>query len=316
MRRVPFVAVAVALAATTACRPKGSDKKPTVEQGSLDDILIKHPTFIEARLTPKATHDGSKWPLKLEYSSMPDKTAIVIEGRTIPLKRGSGDVPTSIDLATSIGDAPIGTITGGAPPIPVNVPFELTFFDKRQKVTHVITQMRVWLELRSCLYTPPCAFPNDAAPNPKANIIHFAKGDSLGAKQIGSATKVREIDWVALSGATDPIDGKKCKMKRFEPGSTTHDLTDEHVLKREAERITVYDRRSGAKLHERTLLADDRCPLVADIKLTGPNAGLRSELTDADRERVFKELRGDPPPPAPPSATASAPSVKPKKPRK
>jgi hypothetical protein len=316
MKRL-FLAVLVVCA--SSCRPKGSGTTPTITEATGDEIIIKHPTFFEARIAPKATRDGAKWSAKLEYSTFPEKAAIVVEGKTISLKRGSGEVPTSVDLSSSIGDAPIGILTGGVSAVPLNLPVELTFFDKRQKVSHVFKSVRVLLELRSCLYTPPCAFPNDAPPpnpnaNAKPNIIHFAKSDAYsGARAYGSPSKVRDIDWVALSGETDPIDGKKCKMKRFDPGSAVHELESEHVLKRSAERITVYDRRTGAKLRERTLVADDRCPLVADIKLTGANAGLHSELTDGDRERLFKELRGES---IPPPATSATPAPKTQKTQK
>ena len=152
MKRLFLFAVVLAIA---ACRPKGSDKAPAMERTSVGNYVIRHPNF-EGHLDPKSNREGTKWPLQFEYSGLPDKSALVLEGKAIPI-RGSGVIPTSVDLGGMIGDAPIGVLTSNQR-IPVNVPFELSFWSDRQKVSATRTDVNVWLELSQCIRNPPCPF--------------------------------------------------------------------------------------------------------------------------------------------------------------
>jgi hypothetical protein len=292
-----------AFALVLACGPKGSNKPATIQTTSTGDILVKHPNF-EGHLSAKVDHEASKFLVKLSYSGFPDKSAITFNGKTLPIERVGGELATDIDLTPTIGDAPVSALTG-ATPISISVPFELTFFDKRQKVSSILTMVRPWLELRSCMTSPPCTFPTDTAPNAKPNILVITKADTLGEKIYGAPTKVRDLDWIAFVAATDPVTGQKCKMKALD--GVTPGLSEEHALKREAEHITVRDRRTGALLHTRDLIAEDKCPFYADIKMDGPDAGLRAKISDGERNRLFGELRGDITPA--PSATSTSTSA-------
>ena len=109
-------------------------------------------------------------------------------------------------------------------------------------------------------------------------------------------------------------------MTKLSPTGTAAPVGDEFTLKRETERITVYDRRSGAKLHTRDITGPDVCPSYADIKMSGDKAGLRSPVLPPSRDAFFKELRGEAPPAAPSSSsqpsTAQPSNQKPQKPGK
>lgn len=293
MRRLlVWSSIGIGLVASTSCRPKGSDKTPTIERTSVGNYVIRHPNF-EGHLDPKSNRDGTKWPLKLEYSGLPDKSALVLEGKPIAIIRGSGEIPTSVDLGGMIGDAPIGVLTSNQR-IPVNVPFELSFWSGRQKVSATMTDVNVWLELSQCIRNPPCPFSSDGPPNAKPNIVHIKRAETMGQTIIGSPGRLKDIDWIAVSSSEPEVDGRKCAMQKIEHNPVK--LTDEHTLKRETERITIFDRRSGAKLHTRDLVGPDRCPIVTEIKLTGPKSGLRSEVEPSARDLLFKELRGEAPP--------------------
>ena len=137
----------------------------------------------------------------------------------------------------------------------------------------------------------------------------------MGQTIIGSPAHLKDIDWIAVSSSEPEVDGRKCSMQKMQNNPVK--LTDEHILKRETERITIFDRRSGAKLQTRDLVAPDRCPIVAEIKLTGPKSGLRSEVEPSARDLLFKELRGEAPPGSSSSSasSSSAPVGPPRKPR-
>lgn len=297
MKRVPSLLVTwTVLAALAACAPKGSGTPPTLSTTSLGAVVIKHPTF-EAHLDPKVVRDGTKTVVKLVYSGFPDKSSMVLDGKTVALARVGGDVTTATDLTRSIGDAPIAALTAAAP-VATNIPFELAFFDGRQKLSSAIASVRPWQELRRCLRRPPCTFASDGPPNAKANIVVYTSDPNGSETLVGAPSRVRDIDWVATIEETKPVAGKTCKMQRM---SNTA-LTDELTLQRVGERVTVVDRRSGATVGTKELTGPDRCPLSAEVKFDGPGAGLRSPVDEADRTRWFAELRGE----ATPAAAASA----------
>ena len=74
-----------------------------------------------------------------------------------------------------------------------------------------------------------------------------------------------------------------------------------------AEEIEILDRRTGTKLHTRTLSALDRCPITATAG--DVDTAVKRPIEDVYRQTLFDGFRGQAPPAASSSSAASAASA-------
>ncbi len=300
-----FAFFSLALSLPACDRLTGGPKPTMTTAGPATEFNV--PGKMSARLEPKIAYVAGKGlRLAFNYTGFPQDAALEIAGKSQPLDR-TGSIEDAADVGALAATMKRDDVT-----IKPGVPVRVTFAKGKYAFDIAIPELVAAIALRDCLRAvdekTPCAFPGEGAPSAKPNIA-YVPADSLSSMMwAGSASVVRDIDWVAVPRALEPRTGQKCRMSRLETAAHVEDTFDLSLAREE---VTLFDRRTGAKKQTKELIAPDRCPGAAMVDLADTKSALKSEISDTQREQLLAQFRGEASAPKPAPATTK-PGGKPK----
>lgn len=223
------------------------------------------------------TKDTDKPPLKLQaaFSQFPQGTKVKIGDEESTLG-DSGYFSTLLDIKPAVLKTSLDDLKG-----PIDLGFELTIaVPGAQPVSTKLKKQDVKEGVRFALLKARdggVSFgPGDSA-SPKPRGVAVVSGYS-DLEFLGHASSVLELDWVAIAeNKEQPRATKTCSYKE---GPSTLKIMDADV--------TIYDRRTAAKLAQTVLEAKSDCPMFAFIDKSD-----NSSKNTVDQNQVVAWVRSE-----------------------